>query len=62
MLLGKYNIYVNISRLPRSDVENPSLILDSCHMFYKDRVLDVKDKLTKWAGMPGESERVEIDR
>jgi hypothetical protein len=25
-------------------------------MFYKERVVDVKDVLPKWAGMPGESE------
>lgn len=31
-------------------------------MFYRDRVMDIKDKLIKWAGMPGESEKMEIDR
>lgn len=31
----------------------------SCHMFYENRVIDIKDGLPKWAGMQGKSELIE---
>jgi len=31
----------------------------TCHMFYKDRLVDIKDGLPKWAGMSGKSELIE---
>lgn len=31
----------------------------TCHMFYSQRVVDIKDGLPKWDGMQGKSELIE---
>jgi hypothetical protein len=36
-----------------------SLMLYRCHMFYKQRVVDIPDGRPKWSGMQGKSELIE---
>jgi len=35
------------------------LMMDRCHMFYEQRVVDIPDGLPKWNGMQGKSELIE---
>jgi len=35
------------------------LFKPKCHMFYKERVVDVPDGLPKWSGMKDESDLIE---
>jgi hypothetical protein len=35
------------------------LTLRSCHMFYKDRLVDIPDGKPKWSGMSGKSDLIE---
>lgn len=39
--------------------EERERFMPQCHMFYTQRVVDVKDGLPKWTGMNGKSELIE---
>ena len=39
--------------------EEKRLIWNRCHMFYEQRVVDIKDGLPKWSGMQGKSDLIE---
>ncbi|KIM99525.1 hypothetical protein OIDMADRAFT_19664 [Oidiodendron maius Zn] len=42
------------------DEEQMGKFAARCHMFYKERVVDIQDDLPKWAGMPKESELMRV--
>lgn len=39
-------------------IDASPLFLGRCHLFYSQRVVDMPDGATKWAGLDGKSERL----